>query len=312
MFCVAAVFVTGCGNNAEIENAYAVYSSSLTQYGTESKLQYFGEELCVTEDISLGTDETDSQVAEGAGVFNLDTKEVTYAQNLFEQLYPASTTKILTALIIIENCNLDDMVTVSENAVAQSTDSSVCGLNAGDVISVRNLLYGLLLKSGNDAAVALAEYYAGSTEDFAILMNQKAASLGATNSSFVNPSGLPDENHYTTVYDMYLIFKDAIQYDDFVEIISTAEYTASYTDSSGSEVTNSWTNTNRFVTGAKDSPEGVTVIGGKTGTTGAAGYCLVLYSKNEKGERIISIVFKADASSNLYLLMSQILEGFAN
>lgn len=313
ILCVAAVFMTACGKSETLKDQYPVYSSSLNQYGEDNELlRFFSEELCVTEDINTGTDQTDSQVAESAGVFNLDTQEVTYAQNLFERLYPASTTKILTAYIIIKNCDLNDMVTVSENAVTQSADSSVCNLKAGDVISVHDLLYGLLLASGNDAAVVLAEYYAGSADAFVEVMNQEALSLGATNSNFVNPSGLPDENHYTTVYDMYLIFKEAIQYDAFVDIISTANYTAVYTDAAGSEVTNSWTNTNRYLTGAKEAPQGVTIIGGKTGTTGAAGYCLVLYSTNERGEEIISIVFKADASTNLYLLMSQILEGFAN
>jgi D-alanyl-D-alanine carboxypeptidase (penicillin-binding protein 5/6) len=262
--------------------------------------------------VNFGTETTDSQVAEAAGVFNLNTQEITYAQNIFERLYPASTTKILTAYIIIKYCNLDDMVTVSDNAVAQTVDSSVCNLKAGDVISVRDLLYGLLLASGNDAAVALAEYYAGSAENFADVMNHEALSLGASASHFVNPNGLPDEDHYTTVYDMYLIFKEAIQYTDFVEIIQTASYTATYSDASGNEVNNVWNNTNRYINHKKEAPSGFTVIGGKSGTTGAAGYCLVLYSRNEAGEDIVSIVFKADGISNLYLLMNQILAGYAN
>ena len=119
---------------------------------------FFASNLCVTDNFDYGTDQTDSQVAEGAGVFNLDTKEVLYSQNLFGKLYPASTTKILTAYIIIRSCNLDDSVTVSETAVQGMSDSSVCGIQAGDVLTVRDLLYGLMLVSGNDAANALAEY----------------------------------------------------------------------------------------------------------------------------------------------------------
>jgi D-alanyl-D-alanine carboxypeptidase (penicillin-binding protein 5/6) len=266
----------------------------------------------VTEDVNVGTDTTDSQVAEAAGVFNLNTKEITYSQNIFERLYPASTTKILTAYIIIKYCDLNDMVTVSDNAVAQSEDSSICNLNTGDVLSVRDLLYGLLLASGNDAAVALAEYYAGTVDNFADVMNSEAAALGASASHFVNPNGMPNEDHYTTVYDMYLIFKEAIRYTDFVNIIQTQSYTATYSNASGSEVTNVWNNNNRYISGKKEAPSGFTVIGGKSGTTGAAGYCLVLYSQNEAGEDIVSIVFKADGISNLYLLMNQILAGYAN
>jgi D-alanyl-D-alanine carboxypeptidase (penicillin-binding protein 5/6) len=305
--------MTGCGNTDTTDSSYPVYDSALNQFDSMSgTLSFFASDLCVTEDVNVGTDTTDSQVAEAAGVFNLTTNEVTYSQNLFEQLYPASTTKILTAYIIIKYCDLSDMVTVSENAVAQTTDSSVCDLRTGDVISVRDLLYGLLLASGNDAAVALAEYYAGTMDNFAEVMNREAAALGATGSHFVNSNGLPDDDHYTTVYDMYLLFKEAIRYTDFVNIIQTPSYTATYTDASGNEVTKVWNTTNRYLNGKKDAPSGITVIGGKSGTTGAAGYCLVLYSRNEAGEDIVSIVYKADGISNLYLLMNQILEGYAN
>jgi D-alanyl-D-alanine carboxypeptidase (penicillin-binding protein 5/6) len=226
-------------------------------------------------------------------------------------MYPASTTKILTAYIIIRDCNLSDMVTVSENAVDQPEDSSVCNLKAGDVISVKNLLYGLLLVSGNDAAIALAEFHSGSVDAFTEEMNQTAKELGATGSSFMNPNGLPDENHYTTVYDMYLIFKEAVQQSDFLSIIGTEEVTVNYLNKNGDAVEKTWTNTNRYISGKVEAPEGFTVLGGKTGTTNAAGYCLVLYSTNSNGDKIISIVFKADGRSNLYMLMNEILKGFA-
>ncbi len=303
----------GCGKEADVEHPYQVYSSAVSNFDLDTAgADFFAEKLCVTSDMNFGTDQTDSQVAQGAGVFNLDRAQVEYSQNLFEKLYPASTTKILTAYIILKYGNPDDMVTVSENAVNQASDSSVCGLKAGDVISVRDLLYGLMLASGNDAAIALAEYYSGSIEAFAEVMNQEALKLGASGSHFVNPNGLPDENHYTTVYDMYLMFSAAVNLDEFVTIISTPEFETSYTDAGGGTVTKKWKNTNQYVNGDRDMPQDVHVIGGKTGTTHAAGYCLCLYSTNAENERIISIVFKADGRSNLYLLMDQILSGFAN
>jgi D-alanyl-D-alanine carboxypeptidase (penicillin-binding protein 5/6) len=272
---------------------------------------FFASDLCVTDGTDIGTGETDSQVAEAAGLFNLTTEEITYSQNIFGKMYPASTTKILTAYIIIRDCNLSDMVTVSENAVDQPDDSSVCNLKAGDVISVKNLLYGLMLVSGNDAAIALAEFHSGSVDAFTEEMNRTAKELGATGSSFMNPNGLPDENHYTTVYDMYLIFKEAVQQSDFLSIIGTEEVTVNYLNKDGDAVEKTWTNTNRYISGKVDAPEGFTVLGGKTGTTNAAGYCLVLYSTNSNGDKIISIVFKADGRSNLYMLMNEILKGFA-
>jgi D-alanyl-D-alanine carboxypeptidase (penicillin-binding protein 5/6) len=306
---MAALFMTSCGYSSakNINNPYSLYQNRSVSSG-----QFFAKNLCVTEDIDYGTDQVDSQVAEGAGVFNLSTKEVLYSQNLFGKLYPASTTKILTAYIIIKNCDLNDKVTVSETALTGLSDSSKCGIAAGDVLTVEQLLYGLLMVSGNDAANVLAEYYSGSVDAFAEKMNEEALALGATGSHFVNANGLPDDEHYTTVYDMYLIFQSAIRMQTFVDIIRADSYEAAYTNADGGTVNKTWTNTNRYITGDTKAPDGITVIGGKTGTTNAAGYCLVLYSTNSKGEDIISIVFKADGRSDLYLLMNQILSSFAN
>ena len=234
-------------------------------------------------------------------------------QNIYERLYPASTTKILTAYIALKYCtDLSQTVTISENAANQASDSSVCGLHAGDVIRMDDLLYGMMLRSGNDAAIAIAESISGSVEEFAALMNKEAAALGATQSHFVNPNGLPDENHYTSVYDLYLIFRAALQNETFVQIISTTSYDVTYQAGDGTIEEHTWENTNQYLSGHAKSPDGFTVIGGKTGTTGAAGYCLVLYSMNEQSQPIISIVLKADGKSNLYLLMNEMLSGFAN
>ncbi len=313
ILCVAAIFITGCGKDQGFENPYHVYASSIAQSSSDQGAgnAFFGDQLCVTEDINYGTDKTDAWVAEGAGTFNLDTKEVLYSQNIYEKLYPASTTKIMTAYIIIKNCNLEDMVTVNAEAVDQDPDSSVAHLNEGDVISVKDLLYGLMLPSGNDAAIMLADYYSGSVAAFAEVMNAEANKLGATHTHYVNANGLPDDDHYTTVYDMYLIFSAALQEQTFVDLISTTFYDANYTDKAGNPVTNSWHNTNGYLTGTFKTPEGFQIIGGKTGTTNEAGYCLVLYSINPEGQKIVSIVLKADCRLNLYLLMNEMLNGFA-
>ena len=192
--------MSGCGQAVVIENPYSVYNSKLSVYDTDTtESSFFATDLCVTDGADLGTDKTDSTVAEGGGVFNLTTGEVTYSQNMFGKMYPASTTKILTAYIIIRDCNMSDMVTVSANAVDQASDSSICNLREGDVISVKNLLYGQMLASGNDAAIALAEFHSGTVEAFVDEMNATAKNLGATSSHFVNPNGLPDEDHYTTI-----------------------------------------------------------------------------------------------------------------
>ena len=121
-----------------------------------------------------------------------------------------------------------------------------------------------------------------------------------------------DDDHYTTVYDMYLIFQEAIQTQDFIDIIHTKSYDAAYQNASGNTVTQTWESTNRYLNGQTTEPEDITVIGGKTGTTNAAGYCLVLYSKNKKGDDIVSIVYKGKTRSDMYTLMNQILSTFAN
>lgn len=307
----------GCNNSqSELALAYDVYQTAdsvgISTAINDNAKSYFSSQLCVSEDISLGTDTTNSQVAEGAGTFNLATGDVVYAKNLYERLYPASTTKILTAYLALKYCeDLDVYVTISERAVNQASDSSVCNLKAGDIVRLRDLLYGLMLRSGNDAAVAIAEYVSGDVESFAELMNQEAAAIGATQSHFVNPNGLPDENHYTTVYDMYLIFAKALENQTFIDIISTKSHDVVYTDVNGEAVERTWDNTNQYLSGATKAPEGFSIVGGKTGTTGDAGYCLVLYSYNPSGQPIISIVFKADGKSNLYLLMNEMLSGFA-
>jgi D-alanyl-D-alanine carboxypeptidase (penicillin-binding protein 5/6) len=174
-----------------------------------------------------------------------------------------------------------------------------------------DLLYGLMLKSGNDAAVAIAEHISGSEEVFADLMNETARSFGATNSHFVNSNGLHDEDHYTCVYDLYLIFSHAIEDETFRQLIQTASYTAYYTDASGNETSQTWTNTNKYLNGEVSQPDNVTVVGGKTGTTRAAGYCLVLLAQNENKEPVISIVMQSDGRNDLYSVMNQMLANFA-
>lgn len=317
LFCIFSLIVplfTGCSfSKNELSNEYNTYSydNSYTNTNVNLNADYYAEDLCITNAINFGTEDTYSYVAEGAGVFNLTTKEVLYNQDIFKQLFPASTTKVLTAYIIIKDCDLNAIVTVSENAAKQSKDSSTIGLNKGDNITVNDLLYGLMLHSGNDAAEALAEYHSGSIEAFAEVMTEEAHKLGATNSQFKNPSGLPDKEHYTTVYDMYLIFNEALKQEKFLDIISCKKKTAVYTSARGDTIEKTYTNHSRYRDGRVKTPEGFEIIGGKTGTTYDAGYCLVLYSKNPSGDDIISIVFKADGTHNLYLLMNQILSNFA-
>lgn len=313
LLCIAMI-ICFAGCKSESKNTYEYVADSnryhITTSASASGNPFFAADSCVTDQNDFGTDQVDSFVAQGGGVFNLATGECTYGQNLFGKMYPASTTKILTCLVALEEGNLDQMITVSDYAADQTPDSSVANLEAGDVMSLRDLLFGLMLRSGNDAALAIAEGVGGSEEEFAELMNKKAHEIGATNSHFVTPHGLHVDDHYTSVYDMYLIFQEALKNEKFVEIINTGNYHTTYTNIDGEVKEQDWYNTNRYLTGKEIAPYGFTVIGGKTGTTYEAGYCLVLYSKNDQDQPIISIVYFADCSLNLYYLMNELLYTF--
>lgn len=311
--------LSGCGK--KIENQFDVYGYS-SKYGLmfssaddvpgNASLEPFSWNLCVTDGSDVNLENTDAQVCISALTIDDTKDQLLYSKSCFAKVYPASTTKIMTCLLALEKGDLDSIVTVSENACNQASDSSTIDLKPGDNISLRNLLYGLMLNSGNDAAVAIAEAVGGDTETFVSMMNEKARSLGATGTNFVNPNGLHDENHYTTAYDMYLIFREAIKNPDFVTIMNTQVFDSTYTASDGSPREEIYHNTVQYISGKRKNPDGVTVLGGKTGTTGDAGYCLVLYSKNTNGDDIISMVFGADARTNMYLLQKEMLEGFAN
>lgn len=268
-------------------------------------------ELCVSSENKDEIQYSGTTDVHAAGLFDLDGANVLYSNQIHERLYPASTTKIMTALLALEKGNLTDVVTVSKNATASNypSDASLCGLKEGDQLTLDTLLHGLLLSSGNDAATAIAEYISGTEEAFVDEMNARAKELMAVNTHFVNPHGLHDENHYTTAYDLYLIFNECIQNEDFLKIIETDHYTASITEADGSTRTEEWAPTNYYAKGIVDAPEGVTVVGGKTGTTGEAGYCLILLNRNKADHPYISIVMGAGSRDVLYQDMNALLEG---
>lgn len=225
--------------------------------------------------------------AEGGIVMDADTGTVLYGKNIHVAYYPASITKVLTALIVIEECSLDEMVTFSHNAVYNvEAGSSSAGLDEGDILSVKDCLYALLLKSANEAANALAEHVAGTTEEFAEMMNERAASLGCQDSHFANPSGLNDPEHYVSAYDMALIGQAALKNDTFMEIDSTLYYDL--------PVTKRNPEGGRIYPGHKMLKKSMAeyyegCIGGKTGYTSLAGNTLITFARRG-GMTLVSVV----------------------
>ncbi|WP_306480125.1 D-alanyl-D-alanine carboxypeptidase family protein [Mediterraneibacter sp.] len=269
--------------------------------------ELFAEDLCVAaQDVSLDGIETDPSL-HGAGLFDLTNSDVKYGYKMFDQLYPASTTKIMTAYLALKYGNLDDVVTMSADSTNFNWDESTCGLAEGDSLTLYDLVCGLMLQSGNDCAAAIAEHISGSQEAFAEKMNAEAKQLGATGTHFVNPHGLHDEEHYTTAYDLYLMFEAALEDQTFLDIISMKSYTASVTSADGTVYTADWSATNYYSNGTTTPPDGIHVYGGKTGTTDQAGNCVILYEKNAAGNPYISVIMGASDKPLLYEEMNELL-----
>lgn len=312
LVCVLAFSLVGCGSKKVDPNAYRIYESS-QEYGIIERESantevLLAERLCIADNTNIAVKKADSDLAEAGGVFNEGTKKTVYAKDIYARKYPASTTKILTAYVALKYGKLNDVYTVSENACDQPYDSTMADLSPGDKISLKELLHGMLMVSGNDAAIAIAEGVSGDVPSFVKLMNREAKRLGATHSHFINPNGLHHDDHYTCVYDMYLIFSAAIQKKPFLSILKKPVYTANFKGADGNPKQVLWETTNGYLTGEYEVPEGITVIGGKTGTTGMAGSCLVLLSRNARKDPIISVVFHADYRSTLFQFMSELLK----
>lgn len=214
-------------------------------------------------------------------VFDRNSHMILYGKNENKQVKMASTTKIMTSLIIIENYNLSETIEVSRKAAG--TGGSRLGLKAGDKITINDLLYGLMLCSGNDAAVALAEYAGGDIQGFADMMNKKALDLGLTNTHFESPHGLDSDGHYTTAYELALLSDYALKNETFLKIVNTKNYTVSING-----YPKNLSNTNELL-GYLNGVYGV-----KTGFTNGANRCLVTACKRGDMD-IICVVLGADS-----------------
>ncbi len=213
-------------------------------------------------------------------IFDRKSKTILYEKNGLKQVPMASTTKIMTSIVVLENANLSDIVTISKKAAG--TGGSRLGLKTGDKITIHDLLYGLLLKSGNDAAVALAEYVGGGITEFAEIMNKKAKELGLINSHFVTPDGLDKDKHYTTAYELACMADYALNIPKFKEIVSSKSY--NITINAKSRLIG---NTNELLGNLYG------VYGVKTGFTNGAGRCLVTACKRNNLD-IITVILGAD------------------
>lgn len=218
-----------------------------------------------------------------------NTGKILYEKNSNDVRFPASTTKIMTAILTVENCNLDDVATVSHNAVYSIPyDYTHASLKEGEELTIEQLLYALMIPSANDAAIVLAEHISGSVEEFAKLMNKRAEELGCKNTHFVNPNGIHSKDHTSTSYDLALMGKFAMQNSIIRKIVSTTQFTL--------PATNKYSKTDRIFNNSNDLLntysryyyEGTTGV--KTGYTGEAGNCIIASAKKNDFEVILVVL----------------------
>ncbi|MGN0374400.1 MAG: D-alanyl-D-alanine carboxypeptidase family protein, partial [Butyrivibrio sp.] len=281
----------------EILNEFQIDKSNAISYISDSDLSKadgFAKNLAVVPEDSENSPESANIHGECALLVDITTGEVLFQKNPHTRVYPASTTKCLTAMLAIKYGDTESSRVVGDEIIITEDNVVMCDYRTGDTIPFDIAIHGALLKSGNDAAAVLALFAADSLEDFADLANREVYALGATNSHFVNPHGLMDYDHYTTAYDMYLIFKEAIKYDYFVKVISDKAYANSFqrtTQYGTYTIPCSYSTSNPFFTGAATAPGHVEVIGGKSGYTEVARRSYVLLAE-ANGHQYIAIVMK--------------------
>lgn len=243
------------------------------------------------------TQELEASIDSGAVlILEETTGKVIYEKNGYDRMFPASTTKIMTAILAIENCNLDETATASEYAINSIPEGySNASIQVGEVLTVEDLLYALMVTSANESAIVLAEHVSGSEEAFCWLMNDKAKELGCQDTHFVNPNGIHNEDHYSTAYDLALIAKYAMQNDTFRKIVKTTSYTLPATNAYPAE-DRTFTNTNSLIIydnrNRADNYYYEYATGIKTGYTSQAGNCLVS-SAEKNGMSYINVVLNA-------------------
>ena len=260
-------------------NFYYTFADDIEYLNDETSIS---ENMDIYESIEASSKDTKELNLNARSCIVLDrlSKKILYGKNETSKVKMASTTKIMTATIIIENCDLNQTVEVSKKAAG--TGGSRLGLKTGDKITIRDLLYGLMLCSGNDAAIALAEAAAGSVQDFSKLMNSKAKELGLENTNFESPHGLDSDNHYTTAYELAILSDYALKNTTFFNIVGTKSYTVTING-----YPKNLNNTNELLGNLNG------VYGIKTGFTNGANRCLVTACKRNNMD-IICVVLGCD------------------
>ena len=305
---ILALSAPGCARAPE-ELAGGIYYDGWVrgavpgEFPIGEKLAGMAEERCLIEDEKQF--DTSLFQAGFAGLFAEDAKETLYAKSAMEKMYPASMTKLMTALLVVENVkDLSAKTKLTDTEIFDLEDgASVAYLFPNGTYSVSDLLYALFIPSGNDAANALAVYTAGSISEFVGMMNKRANELG-----MVNAHGMHDPKHYTTIYDMYLLSRECAKHEALLRYSTAQAKTIVCTLEDGTPYEQSYRSGNSYLLGYTVPPTGVTIIGGKTGTTKEAGNCLTLILTGSFGTTYVAVLGKCNGYEPLYSQMNTLLE----
>ena len=300
--------VCACTRKEEFGIPYGISQES-RGFSENDVVSFFSENLCVAGDDVNNTDGLFTE-KESAALFDLRHGEVVYAHRMHARMDPASMTKVLTALVAVELAPLDTMLTCNDKNYVSESGAQLLDMEQGEKMTLEQALHYLLVFSANDVAVMIADNLCDSVDAFIEKMNEKAVSLGATASHFENPHGLTDSGQYVTAYDMYLLFQAAMAHDELRTIVAQSSYNTVYYRSDGTEKEAEVNTTNAFIreNSSFTAPEGITVIGGKTGSTYAAGECIVLLLENENGDAFIAVCMHAADTNTLYRKVTALMQ----
>ena len=307
LMCSAAGVGAGCGKSSPaLLDSFGTHLDTLmTSKDKLSKMDGAAADLCVIENED-GFSENDIEAPAGA-LFNITDQKTLYSKNANDEREIASITKIMTALLAMKYADLSQEVTISYTPEGLESSAVLCGFEQGDKMMLSSLLSAALIYSGNDAAIDIAIAVAGSQEAFVDMMNQESKELMTSHTHFANPTGLTQSKHYSSVYDVYLMFQECLKYPTFRDIIARGSFLFYYTNAAGENVTKNFNSTNQYLVGAYTPPDGITVIGGKTGHTNTAGYNLVVLVQDSHHCRKFDNFIKISIYDLLYSVKYTIL-----
>ena len=303
--------LTGCGK--EVEQIYETKAASpnfraiQTSPLFEGREKSFAADLCLPQDLRYADSQVGTDALSAAALYDVTDAQTLFSYGATARVYPASTTKIMTALVALKYGKLNQEIEISERAANPGDDAQRLVLEPGDRMTLEQALHYLMVFSANDVAIAIAENIGGSYDEFVDMMNREAHAIGATGTHFTNPHGLHEEDHYTTAYDLYLILNEAMKYQTFRDIIPLDYYNTTFIGSDGYSKSIEVRATDAYLTGDVETPSGITVLGGKTGTTDLAGHCLIISSRGSDDKEDISVVMHTDSAESLYESMNSLL-----